>query len=201
MRLSKLLMAIVFLSTAAQAQEYPVSGAWAYIDKNMPGMEVKACAAFVKFGIRKLSGNTVGEIVVFADGKRYDFGGYADTEGNNLSVQKLSDGSFEVTDRWYDDGEGASRVGFKKKVYVMKLIDPNTIEISDSASRGRYVKCGPKDDVATQTLAGMPHNRPCDIARIIPATSTQMGAMPSCLACVESLKTCRRGRDLIRIPS
>src|ERR1035437_8533688 len=132
---SKLLIGIFLLSTSAQAQEYPVSGAWAYIDKNMPGIEVKACAAFAKFGLRKLSGNTVGEIVVFADGKRYDFGGYADTESANLSVQKLSDGSFKVTDRWYDDGEGDTRPGPKRKSYVLRMVDQTTIEISD----GRFI--------------------------------------------------------------
>src|SRR5258708_296063 len=88
---------------------------------------------------------------------------------------------------------------FWKHTLVETTREPKQIEVRDSGYCGCYVKCGPKDDVATQTVAGMPHNRPCDIARIIPATSTQMGAMPSCLACVESLKTCRRDRNLVGI--
>lgn len=114
--------------------ELSVGGAWAAIDKNTPGIEVKACEAFVRFGIRKLSGNTVGEIIVFEAGKRYDFGGYADSQSTNLSVQKLSDGSFKVTDRWYDDGEGDTRPGPKRKSYVLRMVDQTTIEIS-----GRFI--------------------------------------------------------------
>src|ERR1035437_9106738 len=167
---SKLLIGIFLLSTSAQAQEYPVSGAWAYIDKNMPGIEVKA----TKFGLRKLSGNTVGEIVVFADGKRYDFGGYADTESANLSVQKLSDGSFKVTDRWYDDGEGGSRIGFKKKTYFVKPIDSNTIEISDPASRIRYAKCGGNNDIATQTPASQSGSLPKKIGQCVNTVITSI---------------------------
>jgi hypothetical protein len=67
MRWSCLSVIGILFSTSVHAHGYPVSGAWAAIDKTMPGIEVKACAAFTKFGLQKLSGNTIGEIVFFTD--------------------------------------------------------------------------------------------------------------------------------------
>ena len=159
--------------------ELSVGGAWAAIDKNTPGIEVKACEAFVRFGIRKLSGNTVGEIIVFEAGKRYDFGGYADSQSTNLSVQKLSDGSFKVTDRWYDDGEGDTRPGPKRKSYVLRMVDQTTIEISDGAVHSRYVRCASKNNTATQSFvsqsAGLPPNISQCVSTVISSITDRFG--------------------------
>src|ERR1700680_4201705 len=53
-----------------EAEESLLSGAWAALDKNSPGLEVEACAAVAKFGLARLSGNTVGEVVAFTSKKR-----------------------------------------------------------------------------------------------------------------------------------
>ena len=123
------------------ADGYPVDGAWAAVIKNEAGMEIKACEAFRKFGARNLSGNAVGEIVVFSGKKRSDFGGYADTESANVSVEAKPNGQFRIVDQYYDDGEGGVRPGLKKKIYLLKLIDAATLEISEGQYISRYVKC------------------------------------------------------------
>jgi hypothetical protein len=168
------LIGIVLFSTSAIAQQYPLGGAWAYIDEKFPGIEVKACEAFTKFGVRKLSGNTVGEIIFFAGPKRYDFGGYADTESTNLSSQKLSDGSFKITDRWYDDGERGTRPGLKKKSYAMRMVDPATMEISEGSIRSRYVKCASKNDTPAQSPAGKSGGLPQKIGQCVSTTITSI---------------------------
>lgn len=85
---------------------YPVSGAFAYVDKAEPAMAGQACKVFARFGLKKLSGNTIGELIVFDNKRRLDFGGYADTESQNISVRQTTDREFDIVDQSYDDGEG-----------------------------------------------------------------------------------------------
>jgi hypothetical protein len=126
---------------AYAADGYPVDGAWAAVIENSAGTEIEACEAFRKFGARNLSGNAVGEIVVFSGKKRLDFGGYADTESTNISVEAKPNGQFRIVDQYYNDGEGGGHPGLKKKIYLLKFVDAATLEISEGRHASRYVKC------------------------------------------------------------
>jgi len=174
MRWSYLSVIGILFSTSVHAQSYPVSGAWAATDKTMPGTEVKACAAFAKFGLQKLSGNSVGEIVFFTGGKRYDFGGYADTEATNLSVSKLPDGMFKIIDRLYDDGEGGGRSGFKRKTYLLRIVDPNTLEMREGSATGRYVRCASKDVTADRPVGSSQSGLPQKVGECVTTAITSI---------------------------
>lgn len=134
----------------ASAEELPFGGAWAAVNKNLPGAERAACSAVAKFGLARLSGNTAGEIMAFIPGKRLDFGGYADTESVHVSIGRSPDGSYVFRDRWYDDGEGGTREGYKIKTYAVRLLDPARLEIQEGKFRVEYVKCGPSIAAASQ---------------------------------------------------
>jgi hypothetical protein len=133
------------IPTLTYAEGYPVDGAWAAIIKNMPGTEVKACEAVRKFGVPNLTGHAVGDIVVFSGKKRLDFGGYADSESANVSVEAKPNGQFRIVDQYYDDGEGGTRPGPKKKIYLLKLVNASTLEISEGQYVSRYIKCASKN--------------------------------------------------------
>ena len=132
-----------FMSTVTYAADgYPVEGAWALVTQNAAATSAQAaCNAVSKFGVRNLSGKSVGEIVVFSGKKRSDFGGYADTVSTNITVEAKSDGQFKIVDQYYDDGEGGVRPGLKRKAYFLKLIDAATLVLSDGKYDTRYVKC------------------------------------------------------------
>jgi hypothetical protein len=128
----------------ASAAEYPITGAWAYVQPNSPQLQDKACQAFRRLGLAKVSGEEIGggELIVFDGGKRHNFGGYADDVTPNISIRKLTDTSFEVIDRWISDGEGGIRPGPHKRQYNLKIVDPSTIEIKEKRYPAvRYVKC------------------------------------------------------------
>lgn len=130
--------------SVGRADNYPVAGAWAYVDSRNPDLAKKACQAFDQLGRSKLSGETIGggEMIVFEGSKRYNFGGYADDETPNISVRKLSPNSFEIVDRWISDGEGGQKPGPHKKRYVLKLIEANAIEIKQGPYPStKYVRC------------------------------------------------------------
>lgn len=133
----------------AIADDYPVKGAWVYVNSgDPPNSQKKACEAYGRLGLSKLTGDAIGggEIIVFSGSKRYNFGGYADDTTPNISVRRLSDSSFDVVDRWYSDGEGGIRPGPRKKRYVLKVIDPNTIEIKEGRyPAAKYAKCAQND--------------------------------------------------------
>jgi hypothetical protein len=143
-------------SVTFATEGYPVDGAWATVTNNLPGNEVKACEAFHKFGVRNLSGSAVGEIVVFFGKKRLDFGGYADTESTNVSVEAKPNGQFRIVDQYYDDGEGGVRPGLKKRMYLLKLVNAATLEIFEGQHISRYVKCVSKNaDSVSGTATGV----------------------------------------------
>jgi hypothetical protein len=120
---------------------YPVSGAYAFVDKTNSETAGRACQAFAKFGLRRLSGNAAGELVVFDHKRRLDFGGYADTETKNISVNQISEREFAIVDQWYDDGEDGSKPGLKRTRYTLKILDPSTLEIVDQYGAARYTSC------------------------------------------------------------
>lgn len=120
---------------------YPVSGAFAYVDKTDPAMAGQACKVFAKFGLQKLTGNTVGELIVFDGKRRLDFGGYADTESQNIYVRQTTEREFDIVDQSYDDGEGGGRPGQKKKRYTLKVLGSTKLEITDRYGTASYVRC------------------------------------------------------------
>ena len=88
--------------------------------------------------------------MAFIPGKRLDFGGYADTESVHVSIVRSPDGSYVFRDRWYDDGEGGTREGYKIKTYAVRLLDSARLEIQEGNFRVQYIKCGPSTIAASQ---------------------------------------------------
>jgi hypothetical protein len=150
--------AIAISSLPARADQKPFDGAWAAIDANFPGQEARACAAVAKFGLARLSGNTVGEIMAFTPAERLDFGGYADTESTHISMQRGAGGSYVFRDRRYDDGEGGGRAGLRIQTYAVRMIDPQNLELTEGKRRVRYVKCVPP--TASQASTATSRARP-----------------------------------------
>jgi hypothetical protein len=139
----------LYTISPAVADDYPVRGAWVYVSSgDSPGNQRKACEAYNRLGLSKLTGDAIGgsEIIVFNSAKRYNFGGYADDITPNISVRRLSDNSFDVVDRWYSDGEGGGRPGPRKRRYVLKIVDSNKIEIKEGRyPSAKYLKCAQND--------------------------------------------------------
>lgn len=118
------------------------AGAWVSLNQNFPGQEKQACAAFQKFGLAKLSGNSVGELIYIDSKRRLNFGGHADDEWQHLSVKINPDGSYTFRDSWYDDGESGSRPGKKIKTYTVRQIGSDALEITEGKdSAERFTLC------------------------------------------------------------
>jgi hypothetical protein len=144
MRYSILLMCCGFVCgplAAGAETPVPFAGAWGAVIPEFPGEDVKACAPVLEYGLAHLSGHTLGQVVAFTRKKRLDFGGYMDDESIHVSVTPKSDGSVMYRDRWYDDGEGGGREGYKIKTYVVRQVDPTHIEITENKMKQLYLKC------------------------------------------------------------
>lgn len=136
----------------AIADDYPVKGAWVYVNKSdSADIRKKACETYERLGLSKLTGDSIGgaEMIIFNGSKRHNFGGYADDTTPNISIRRLSDNSFDIVDRWYSDGEGGERPGPHRKRYILKIIDSSTIEIKEGRyPAASYVKCAQNDRTA-----------------------------------------------------
>lgn len=134
-----LVIGLSLFSFPAAAQVYPVSGVWVAIDFRSPTAASESCNAVKTFGIEAVSRKSVSEIMIFAKDKRYDVKGDVQTETSIKSI-KVAGGGFRITELF---GKHRNWLGFRKKAtYVLKVLDPLTIEIWDAASMTRYTKCG-----------------------------------------------------------
>jgi hypothetical protein len=131
----------LILSFPAAAEVYPVSGVWTATDSDFPAAAIETCIAVKTFGVEAVSKKSVSEMIIFAKDKRYDVKGDVQTEAT-LKTVKLADGGFRITETFK---KGARWLGFKRKAtYLLKLIDPQTIDIWNGTVFTRYTKCGPE---------------------------------------------------------
>ena len=134
-----LVIGLSLFSVPAAAQVYPVSGVWTAIDSQFPTAANETCIAVKMFGVEAVSKKSVSEMIIFAKDKRYDVKGDVQIETAIKSI-KVADGGFRITE---SSSKRGSWLGFRKKAtYVLKVVDPLTIEIWDAAGMTRYAKCG-----------------------------------------------------------
>ena len=78
-------------------------------------------------------------MIIFAKDRRYDVKGDVQTETTIKSI-KVADGGFRITESF---NKRRNWLGFRRKTtYVLKVVDPLTIEIWDATGMTRYAKCG-----------------------------------------------------------
>jgi hypothetical protein len=134
-----LLIGLIPFSFPVAAQVYPVSGVWAAIDSHFPISAIETCIAVKTFGVEAVSKKSISEMVIFAKDKRYDVKGDVQIETTIKSI-KVADGGFRITESFNKRGNW---LGFRRKTtYVLKVVDPLTIEIWDATGMTRYAKCG-----------------------------------------------------------
>jgi hypothetical protein len=133
-----LVIGLSLLSFPAAAQVYPVSGVRAAIDSQFPTAAGETCIVKT-FGVEAVSKKSVSEMIIFAKDKRYDVKGDVQIETAIKSI-KVADGGFRITESFSMRG---SWLGFRKKAtYLLKVVNPLTIEIWDAAGMTRDAKCG-----------------------------------------------------------
>lgn len=147
------LVVLAQLSLArANADDYPVSGIWAAFDPADPKQAAQSCASY-----HRNPKEVIGNVLVFRGARKTEFnGGYLEEETvSSPEIKKTAEAAFRVSERFYDDGEGGKRSGYKTRGYTLTLISPKEMEIREGSSPPRkYVTCnGP-----LQRLAEKPHN-------------------------------------------
>jgi hypothetical protein len=76
-----LAIAISLLSSAASAQNYPISGVWVARDDRFPGSTAGACFVLKKFGIDAVSAQPFPTLMIFSERKRFEVRGNYLAEG------------------------------------------------------------------------------------------------------------------------
>ena len=131
----------VLSSLPAAAQSYPISGVWAAIDPHFPKARSEMCIAVKTFGTEAVANNSIAEIIIFDQNKRFDVRGDATWETIIKSIKAVG-GALRITETF---GKGTNWLGFKRTIsYFLTVIDPQTIKIRDARTFTRYTKCGPQ---------------------------------------------------------
>jgi hypothetical protein len=136
-----LFLGIILFSLPAAAQEmtYPVSGIFLPIDPVFPNASFEACLLVRTFGVDAVSKKSVAHLIIFDQNKRHDLIGDLATETTIKSINKLVDGTHQIFETF---SKSRGRIGIRRKTeYEMKVLDQNTIEISDGRNVARYAKC------------------------------------------------------------
>lgn len=130
------------LSSSALGDQYPVSGVWAALDPSQPKLTAQSCTSYQRN--RK---NVTGNVIVFQGTQKVEFnGGYLEEETTtNVSVKKIGPNEFQITDRFYDDGEGGTKSGYKNLTYRM-IVNDKRLSISvGKYQAAQYVACSMND--------------------------------------------------------
>ena len=144
-RTAFLVLAVMLAAlTDAAADDYPLSGVWAVVNPNGETV-ASTCAAYQKNPENPPVKS--GQIVLFKGSQRtnYNAGLYEIETVKNVSVSRIRENEFLVTDCYFDDGEGDSTPGYKNRSYVLRVLSPNRFD-------------------ETPTFNGSPANSVCDVS-------------------------------------
>jgi hypothetical protein len=156
MRSHKNLLAVLLFigsSHCVYADEYPVKGAWAAVQP--PSLDYSTtCESYFRHPM-----TPTGHVVVFDGSTRTELnGGYATIEFiTNIKVRKSGPNEFLLTDRYFNDGEGGSRAGYKRRQYSIRVLTPDKIEEKvEGFPSYQYVRCIPAPKSAGNKFANPP---------------------------------------------
>ena len=127
-------IAIVFFSSAASAQTYPVSGVWVATDDRSTG---GACLILKQFGIDAVLAQPFPRLMIFSKDKRFEVRGDYLAQRTIRSVKSATDGGIQITETFANRWRPFS----KRQVFKLKVVDPTTIEIAEGKARTRFFKC------------------------------------------------------------
>jgi hypothetical protein len=126
-----------FLSCAAWAQTYPVSGVWVARDDHFPGSPAGACSILKKLGIDAALEQPFPNLMIFSKNQRFEIRGDHLAEQSIRSVKSAKDGGFQIT-----ESLGKRSLLFtKKRSFTLNVIDPTTIQITEGTVSSRFFKC------------------------------------------------------------
>jgi hypothetical protein len=127
-------IAIVFFSSAASAQTYPVSGVWVATDDRSTG---GACLILKQFGIDAALAQPFPRLLIFSKDKRFEVRGDYLAETTIRSVKSATDGGFQITETFANRWRPFS----KRPIFKLTVVDPTTIDVAEGKARTRFFKC------------------------------------------------------------
>jgi hypothetical protein len=132
-----LALAISFVSCAASAETYPVTGVWVAKDDRFPGSTAGACLLLKEFGVDAVLAQPFPRLMIFSEGKRFEVQGDFQAERTIKSVKSTTDGSFQIT-----ESSGKRWLPFPKRpFFTLKIVDATTIEVTEGNISIRLSKC------------------------------------------------------------
>jgi len=126
-----------FISSAASAQTYPISGVWVATDDRFPGSTGGACLILKQFGIDAVVAQPFPRLMILSKDKRFEVQGDYLAERTIRSVKSATDGGIQITETFANRWRSFS----KRQVFNLKVVDPTTIEIAEGKARTRFFKC------------------------------------------------------------
>jgi hypothetical protein len=133
-------LAVLFLSSPAVADIYPVRGVWIAQHRDFPIGPTEACFTVRLSGIEAVARKLISELLIFNENKRYRIKQNLQTVSTLVST-KPADGGYWVTEL----PDVRRRFWFRQRItYFLAIIDPSTIEIRNNSRRAKFVKCSPR---------------------------------------------------------
>jgi hypothetical protein len=134
----------LLLSSPAFADNYPIKGVWIAPNPDFPIRPDEACFTVRRTGIEAVTRKLIAEQIIFNENKRYEVRQTIQAVSTLFSMKPAEDG-YWVTELPTD----RRRFWFRQKItYLLTIIDPTTIEISNNSYRTRFVKCKPRGKLA-----------------------------------------------------
>jgi hypothetical protein len=132
-----LAIAISFISCAASAETYPISGVWVANNDRFAGSTAGACLLLKQFGVDAVLTQPFPRVMIFSRDKRFEMRGDFHAERTIRSVKGSIGGGFQITEtlgkRWLPFS--------KRPFFTLKIVDATTIEITEGNISTRLSRC------------------------------------------------------------
>jgi len=134
-------LAFVMGCSLAFADSYPIKGAWVARNADFPIGTGEICTSLRMSGVEAVGKKLISELVLFNENKRYVVRQNAQTTSTLVSVKPTDRENFWVTEFL----DARRRYWFRQKItYLLRIVDPATIEIQSGPRKTSFTRCGPK---------------------------------------------------------
>jgi hypothetical protein len=134
-----LAIGISLFACAASTQAYPVSGVWVARDDSFPGSTAGACLLLKGLGVDAVLTQPFPRVMIFSENKRYELQRDLHAERTIRSVRTATDGGFQIS-----ESLGKRWQFFSRRRFVLKVVNPTTIDITEGKVSDRFFKCPAK---------------------------------------------------------
>jgi hypothetical protein len=144
-RISRAILVFFMSNAPVLAEGYPVRGVWVAHNRDFPIALGEICSAVKMSGVEAVGKKLISELLLFNENKRYVVKQSTEITATLVSTKQTEGGYYWITELL----EARRRFWLRQKTtYLLRIVDPGTIEIQSDARKTTFINCGPRGRIS-----------------------------------------------------